>query len=54
MKSKIFDNTYTTVQFICTNNKVLTLKRYYSLSASEKINDNYRHLYLTQEETNIS
>ena len=53
MKSKIFDNTYTPVQFICANNKVLTLKRYYSLSVLEDINPNYRHLYLTQEETYV-
>ena len=53
MKSKIFDEIKTPVQFICTNNKVLTLKRYYALSASEKINDNYRHLYLTQEEYDV-
>ena len=53
MKSKIFDEIKTPVQFICANNKVLTLKMYYSLSASEKINDNYRHLYLTQEETDV-
>ena len=53
MKSKIFANTETPVQFICTNGKVITLEMYYSLSTTQKINDNYRHLYLTQEETDV-
>ena len=55
MKSKIFDEIKTPVQFICTNGKVITLKLYYTLSILENINPNYRHrhLYLTQEETDI-
>lgn len=53
MKSKIFAKTETPVQFICTNGKVITLEMYYSLSTTQKINDNYRHLYLTQEETDV-
>lgn len=53
MKSKIFANTETPVQFVCTDGKVITLEMYYSLSTVQKINDNYRHLYLTQEETDV-
>lgn len=53
MESKIFAKTETPVQFICTDGKVITLEMYYSLSATQKINDNYRHLYLTQEETDV-
>ena len=53
MKSKIFDEIKTPVQFICTNGKVITLKLYYTLSVLEDINSNYRHLYLTQEETDV-
>lgn len=53
MKSKIFANTKTPVQFICTDGKVITLETYYSLSTTQKINDSYRHLYLTQEETDV-
>lgn len=33
--------------------KVITLETYYSLSTTQKINDSYRHLYLTQEETDV-
>ena len=53
MKSKIFTETETPVQFICTDGKVITFKKYYTLSTSEKINSNYRHLYLTQEESDV-
>ena len=53
MKSKIFDEIKTPVQFICTNGKVITLKSYYTVSILEDINPNYRHLYLTQEETDV-
>lgn len=53
MKSKIFANAETPVQFICTDGKVITLETYYSLSTTQKINDNYRHLYLTQDETDV-
>ena len=53
MKSKIFAKTETPVQFICTDGKVITLEMYYSLSTIQKINDNYRHLYLNQEETDV-
>lgn len=53
MKSKIFTDTKTPVQFICTDGKVITLEMYYFLSTSEGINPNYRHLYLTQEESDV-
>lgn len=53
MKSKIFAETETPVQFICTNKTVITLKKYYTLSTSERINNNYIHLYLTQEECDV-
>ena len=53
MKSKIFDEIKTPVQFICANEKVITLKLYYALSTLEDIIPNYRHLYLTQEETDV-
>ena len=53
MKSKIFAETETPVQFICTNGTVITFKKYYTLSTSEKFNTNYSHLYLTQEESDV-
>ena len=53
MKSKIFDEIKTPVQFICTNGKVLALKLYYAVAVLEDINPNYRHLYLTKEETDV-
>ena len=53
MKSRIFTKTETPVQFICTDERVITLEMYYSVSTTQNINDNYRHLYLTQEETDV-
>lgn len=53
MKSKIFSETETPVQFICTNGLIVTLKKYYAITTSKKIKDNYRHLYLTQDESDV-
>ena len=52
MKSTMFSKERTPVQFICTDNKIITFNGFDKL-VTEELNINYRQIYLNQEETDF-
>ena len=52
MKSTMFSKERTPIQFICTDNKIIIFNGFSAL-VTEELNNNYRQIYLNQEETDF-